>query len=123
MWENIKLLNKLRKQQSRHVQEVNLELLCLWKTFLILEKLKTHYGKLHVQNTPKLLSLKKIFKYLEETDDTPEKITCYPNFVHFVAFFSECFYQKKLLYAFCNMVMEYKNIVGQAPTLFLNPGA
>jgi hypothetical protein len=38
-------------------------------------------------------------------------------------FFSECLYQKKLLHAFCNMVMEYKNIVGQAPTLFLNPGA
>ena len=37
-------------------------------------------------------------------------------------FFSECFYQKKLLHAFCNMVMEHKNIVGQAPTIFLNPG-
>ena len=27
------------------------------------------------------------------------------------------------LYVFSNMVMEYKNIAGQAPTLFLNPGA
>ena len=24
---------------------------------------------------------------LEETENTPEKITCYPNFVHFMAFF------------------------------------
>ena len=37
--------------------------------------------------------------------------------------FSECFYQKKLLHVFSNMVMEYKNIAGQAPTLLLNPGA
>ena len=33
------------------------------------------------------------------------------------------FLSKKLLHVFSNMVMEYKNIVGQAPTLFLNPGA
>ena len=38
-------------------------------------------------------------------------------------FFSECFYQKKLLQAFFYMVMEYKNNVGQAPTQFLYPVA
>ena len=33
MWENIWLLKKLKKPQRRHVQEINLELLGLWKTF------------------------------------------------------------------------------------------
>ena len=40
---------------------------------------------------------------LEETEDTQEKITCYPNFVHFVAFFSTFLNFPQISFTFLNL--------------------